>query len=109
RVHFATGAEKNLSKRQWSFVNALWEIIESEGIRVSKNSETDRIEERYDNLSRSQGILAVAFPQWEARRIVRDQQKIVMLPTEFTHIAIVMAVAAKKPLLVLREKSVAER
>jgi hypothetical protein len=31
------------------------------------------------------------------------------MPTEFSHVGIVMAIAAKRPLLVLREKSVAER
>jgi hypothetical protein len=108
-ICLSTGLQKNLTKRQWQLVKALGKLIESEGIRVSKSLETDRIEERCNKVSRSQGALVAVFPQWEARRIVRDRQKTLLLPSEFSHIAIVMAVAAKKPLLVLRQKSVAER
>jgi len=43
------------------------------------------------------------------RRLYRKQELKVFFPSEFTHIAAAMAVAAKRPILVLKEKAVAER
>ena len=53
-------------------------------------------------------MLVLAFSQWEGRRLNREQKGVVF-PSEFSHIAAVMAVSAKKPLLVLLEKTVAGR
>jgi hypothetical protein len=41
--------------------------------------------------------------------LFRDQNKGVIFPSEFAHLGIAMAITAGKPLLVLREKNIAER
>ncbi len=45
----------------------------------------------------------------ELNGFYRRQNKEIVVPSEFVHIASVMATAARRPLLVLREKAVAER
>jgi hypothetical protein len=108
-ISLTTGLERNLSKKQWGVVQALSSLIEAERFRISQGSETERIDDRYARVGRCQGALVVAFPQWEARRTVRNERKTLFAPTEFVHVANVMAAATKKPMLVLREKSVAAR
>jgi hypothetical protein len=67
------------------------------------------VEQRLEKMSRCQGVVVVAYSQWEAERLYRQQDRTVIMPSEFGHIGAVMAVAARRPLLVLREKGVAER
>ena len=102
--------EKNLEPRQERFVRGVVDRIEQAGMRVDMGSvESDRLEERYEKLRRSDGVLVIAIAQWEARRLYRNPERKVILPSEFTHIVPAMAVAARRPLLVLKEKAVAER
>jgi hypothetical protein len=109
-ISFSSPQRKNLSKRQWEVVQGLLQRLESEGLRPKPDSsELDRLGERYERLRCTQGVLVVAFAQWEARRLHRDAEKAVVMTSEFTHMANAMAVASRRPLLVLREKSVADR
>ncbi len=101
---------ENLSKPQRRFLDALQERIERAGLRVIPDSTTnDNVECRLNKIRRCQGVAVLAFSQWEAERIHRRQDRTIVLPAEFSHMTAVMAVAARRPLLVLREKSVAER
>jgi hypothetical protein len=109
-VRLAGPQEKNMSKRQQEFVSALRERIKAEGIRVELDGlDYDRLEERYEIVRRCHGVLVVALAQWRSQRLYRDEDRSVLGPSEFTHVANAMAVAAGKPLLVLREKDVAQR
>jgi len=101
---------ENLSKPQRHFLEALSERIERAGFRVLPDSATnDSVEYRLNKIRRSHGVVVWACAQWKAERLFRAQDRTLVLPTEFSHIAAVMAVAARRPLLVLREKTVAER
>jgi CAP12/Pycsar effector protein, TIR domain len=109
-VHVAAPQEKNLAPRQRRLVQGVLDRIEQAGMRVDLGSfESDRLEERYQNLRRCHGVLVIGVGQWEARRLYRNQDRKILFPSEFTHVACTMAVAAKRPVLVLREKAVAER
>jgi len=54
-------------------------------------------------------MLVVALSQWKAYRLYRDKTKDLVMPSEFAHVMNAMAIAAQRPLLVLREKTVAAR
>jgi len=108
-VHLATGLQKNLSKRQWRLATALRERIEAEGLRVREGAVSDRLAERFERMEQYQGCLTVAFSQWKAQRVFRDPERSIVVCNEFVHIANALAVSAHKPLLVIREKNVAER
>src|SRR5262245_24944718 len=99
---------KNLSDRQLALVDDLTSRVDAAGIRVGRDSsDTDRLEERFEGMCRCQGVIVLALAQWEARRLHRSDDKVLVFPSEFTHLASTMAVASRKPLLVLQEKSVA--
>jgi hypothetical protein len=101
---------ENLSKPQQRFLKELADRIASKGLRVLPESATsDDVETRFRKLRQCHGVVVLACSQWNAERLHRAQAKTVVLPSEFTHMTAVMAVAAKRPLLVLREKTVAER
>jgi Predicted nucleotide-binding protein containing TIR-like domain len=109
-VVFSFQRRDNLSKRQLRFYDALLGRIEAAGLRICPESRgSDRIEDRYLQVKTSHGVVVLVLGQWEGRRLNRDQDRSPILPSEFTHIAASMAVAADRPLLVLREKSVDER
>jgi hypothetical protein len=55
------------------------------------------------------GVIALAFAQWECRRLSRDRNRSVIFPTEYLHIEAALATTTNRPLLVFREKSVADR
>lgn len=109
-VGLAAPQEKNMSKRQQEFVTALRDRIEAENIRLELDGlDYHGLEERYDIVRRCHGVLVLAFAQWSSQRLYRDKDKFLLVPSEFTHVANAMAVASSKPLLVLREKDVAQR
>lgn len=107
-MHFQKKA--NLTKRHVRFLDALEARVVRAGFRVLPPLlRGDRIEERYQNIRRSQGVIVPVFSQWEGHRLYRDKETAYTQASEFTHIAATMAVAAKRPLLVLREKTVQGR
>ena len=56
--------EKNLAKNQRRVMRALSERIERAGFSIQPQSgDADRIEERYQSLRHSHGVLIVAFQQ----------------------------------------------
>src|SRR4051812_14496397 len=109
RIHLSTGYARNLTRQQREFVTAIVHLLESEQLRVVKSGPNATLEERYEQIRQCHGCLTVAFPHWNAHRVVRNQSKLLAVSSEFAHVANTLAVAAGKPLLVLREKSVALR
>ena len=65
-------------------------------------------ERRYELMQHCHGVVMIASAQWRSQRLYRDERGIVGT-SEFSHVASSMAVAAGKPLLVLRDKDVAPR
>ena len=101
---------ENMSKVQRIFFNALTDKLTGRGLSIAPDSSPiDSLETRFRQVRGSQGVLIFACCQWEAERLYRDQKGTVLTPTEFCHIQSTMAIAARKPLLVLREKALAER
>jgi len=109
KVSIQSAKLENLSSRQKRFLTGLTDRLERANLSVMPQSrETATIDHRLKKIRQSQGVIVLAFSQWEGHR-VNDGRKDVTFPTEFTHISTVMAVATARPLIVFREKSVAER
>ena len=109
-IYASKPQERNLSSQQWELVKGILRRIESGDTRLMPDSpESATLVQGYEYLHRSNGVLVIALSQWEAHRLHRDKTKNLVMPSEFTHLTNVMTMAAKKPLLVLREKTVAER
>jgi hypothetical protein len=110
KVVVQSGKRENLSKQQRRFLAGLIDRLERADMKVMPQSPTTaNVEKRLEKIRQSHGVIILAFAQWDACRVTRDENKHVIFPTEFTHINAAMAVGAARPLLVLREKSVAER
>jgi len=102
--------EENLSEPQQRFLEGLVDRIKRRGLRVLPDSPTtDDLEKRFEKLRHCHGVVVLAYSQWKAARLYRAQKRTIVMPSEFSHVAAVMAAAAKRPLLVLREKTLAER
>lgn len=104
--------DANLTARQQRFLQALIEQIERSNFCVLRGVTrrlTAGIEERRDKIAHCHGVIALAFAQWECRRLSRDRNRAVIFPSEYLHIEAVLATATNRPLLVFREKSVADR
>jgi len=109
-VMISAAKKENLSEPQQQFLRALEDRIQRRGLRILPDSATsDKLGDRFGKIQQCHGVVVFACSQWEAERLYRPQEKSVILPSEFGHISAVMAVAARRPLLVLREKKVAER
>jgi len=109
-IQLSAGRPENLSKRQNAFLDALCQRLRADGLETAKDSAPgDGIAARYDRLRGVDGVIVVAFSQWSARRLNRDQERERILPSEFVHIYNTMAVAAGKPLLVMVERDVEMR
>jgi len=102
--------EQNLSKSQRAFLSALANHLQRNDMRILRDSAASNdAEAEWARVRRCHGVIVLAFSQWNAQRLHRQKDKNVVMPTEFSHITAAMAVAAKRPLLVLREKELAER
>jgi hypothetical protein len=109
-VHVSTGRSENLSKRQNAFLDALSRTLRDRGVEIARDSAPrDSVVNRYDKIRGVDGVIVVAFSQWSACRLHRNQNRKCLLPSEFTHITNTMAVAAEKPLFVIVEKDVDAR
>lgn len=101
---------QNLSKQQQRFQKAVVELLRSRGLRILPDSvDSDNAEDDVAKSRLCHGVIVLAFAQWNARRVNRDRDKTIAMPSEFTHIGAATAVASRRPLLVLREKSLADR
>jgi len=108
-VSISAPKERNLSERQRQFLAALTDRIRRKGLHILPDLPASAdLEERLGKIPQCHGVVVFACSQWEAERLNRTQ-KSVILTSEFCHIEAVMAAAARRPLLVLREKTVAER
>ena len=109
-VSISAPKQENLSKQQQRFMEALMARSESVGLRVLPDStSSDTVLDGIGKYRTCHGVVMLAFSQWKAKRLYREQKKNVVLPTEFSHIKAVMAAATCRPLMVLREKSLTER
>ena len=109
-IRVAVPQKKNLSHPQRAFVKALLARLKREGLTYRYDGvDTDRLALRLKRVQGSQGVIVLALSQWTAHRLYRDQDRPLIAPMEFCHIAATMAVAAQRPLLVLRGKEVALR
>jgi len=110
-IALSSPLEENMSDAQKNFFQALNDKLLRRGLRIAPDSSPiDSLETRYVRIRASQGVLIYACSQWRAERLHRKTKKTAIItPTEFCHIQSTMAVAARKPLLVLREKVLEER
>ena len=109
-IALSSPLEENMSDAQRVFFQALTEKLVNRGLRIAPDSSPiDSLETRYARIRASQGVLIFACSQWRAQRLYKRTKNAIITPTEFCHIQSSMAVAARKPLLVLREKALAER
>jgi hypothetical protein len=109
RIYIQSARPENLSRTQQRFLKALITRLEDEDLQlIISDRPNATIKDRLETVRQSDGVIVLAFSQWEGRRTTRDSKKEI-LPTEFAHIGVVMAVATCRPLLILRDRSVAER
>ena len=109
-IALSSPLEENMSQEQRIFFEALSDKLTRRGFRIAPDSSPiDSLETRYARIRGSQGVLIYACSQWRAERLYKRKKNPAITPTEFCHIQSTMAVAARKPLLVLREKTLAER
>jgi hypothetical protein len=110
RINIATGLPKNLSSKQRDLVESVNALLAKLDLNVVSQQETAfTLDARYRRICRSDGVIVFAFSQWKARRLYRKKRKPRIFPSEFAHINNALTVAASKPLLVFRERSVDER
>ena len=110
KVAVQSGNRENLSKQQQRLLARLIDRLERANLSVMPDStRAAPIDKRLEKIRNSDGVIVLAFRQWEGHRVAHEDTRNVIFPTEFTHIGAVMAVAAARPLLVLREPSVADR
>jgi hypothetical protein len=109
-VNLSSPKLENLSKPQERFLAALKDRLTGAGLRIlPESASTDDVEQRLGAIRQCHGVVVLAFSQWQAARMYRVQEKKSVMPTEFTHLGVSMALAARRPLFLLREKCVAER
>jgi Predicted nucleotide-binding protein containing TIR-like domain len=110
KVKILAPQSKNLSERQNAFLTALTAKLERNKLQVVPDSPSRAsVEDRYKLICDCDGMIILAFGQWEGCRLGETDDDSAILPSEFTHIGIVQAALSKRPYLILREKSVAER
>jgi hypothetical protein len=108
KIKILSPLAKNLSKPQNAFLAALGDRLRAEGLNViSTESGRASISDRYSAIRDSDGIVILAFEQWDGRRTIGDKEEEAVMPSEFTHIGIVQATL--RPYLIFREKSLSMR
>jgi hypothetical protein len=110
KISLQSPRPENLNERQSAFLQGVIALLDGHGFQVAPDSRRNAdIEERIGKIRGCQGLLVFAAEQWEARRVTRDTKRTAIFPSEFSHIAMVAAVAESRPALVLKEGSVAQR
>jgi hypothetical protein len=113
------GKSENLTIQQQDIEDGIRNKIEESGLTIAPYPPWTAADstERFQEIAGCHGILILAFGQWRADRLRADGKKIVAvrnglkqtLPSEFVHIGITFAIIKRKPLLLIREKTVAAR
>ena len=76
---------QNLSQEQARFLRSVKDLLQSKGLCVSPGTpESDTVEDGIARSLHSYGVVVLAFAQWNARRVNRDRNKTVVVPSEFT-------------------------
>jgi Predicted nucleotide-binding protein containing TIR-like domain len=99
---------KNLSPKQQQFLAKVNEKVDRAGLRPVELDDTQRLEDISGKIRKLQGVMVMAFGQWQGQRLVKKKDEAIF-PTEFSHLHMALAAAAHRPLLILKEKSVSER
>jgi hypothetical protein len=108
KVFVSAPMPKHLGPLEQRFLEALERRIADEGLDIVESDRIDRLEDQARKMRDLQGLLVVALRQWQGQRIARKRDEAVF-PTEFNHVHMALAAAARKPILVLRDKGVDER
>jgi hypothetical protein len=99
-------SEKNLSNPQKSLLEAIINLLESEGLSILHDSPSGDFKGRARQVNRSHGCIVIAFSQWEASRLHQDQDRRYIFTTEYAHVTSAVALEAGRPLFVLKDKQV---
>lgn len=99
---------KNLSPDQDRFVRAVRALCEREGLGPVELDDANRLADNAHAIRNLHGVLVLALAQWSGQRVGRKKDD-ATFPSEFAHLHAATAVAADKPLFVVRERSVSER
>jgi len=99
---------KNLSPEQQRFLGEVNKKVSRAGLQTVDMDEALRLEDQAREIRKLQGVIVVAFRQWQGQRLVGKRDEAIF-PTEFNHLHIAIAAAARRPLLILKDKSVSER
>jgi len=108
KVLISAPKSKNLSKEQDRFLDALRERVSGSGLDIAQLDPAAPLEDQARFIASLQGVIVVAFAQWSGERLWRKGER-ATLATEFNHVTIALANSSRRPLLVLREKSVTAR
>jgi len=101
---------ENLSKRQRRFLVDLRRRIEEAGLRILPDLDPGAsLDDRIRKIQNCHGVVVMVLEQWQARRLYRNRERKLVFPSEFSHMYAVMANVTRRPLFLLREKTVAER
>ena len=108
RVLLSKPKEKHLTAPQLEFLTQVHARLVKAGLELVGVDSVSRLQDQAVEMRMLQGAFVIAFSQWVGERSVRKRETVVM-PTEFNHLTIALAAAARRPLIVLREGSVDER
>jgi Predicted nucleotide-binding protein containing TIR-like domain len=109
KVLVSAPKQKHLSPEQQRFLQEVINKVTAAGFRIVDVDGVARLEEQAREIGKLQGILVLAFAQWVGERAGRKPRDEAVFPSEFNHVHTAIGCASRRPLLVLREKSVAER
>jgi hypothetical protein len=112
KVKILAPQTKNLSRQQAAFLRALEECLKADDlnvINVQSMGRTVGIDARYNEIRDCDGIVIVAFEQWRGLRSTGGKDDEAVMPSEYTHIGILLAALSERPYLILREKSLSSR
>ncbi|TCA83704.1 hypothetical protein E0H65_35660 [Rhizobium leguminosarum bv. viciae] len=108
KVLVSAAKRRNLSSDQNAFLNAVIDRISHAGFTPIDGDDSEQLSDQISAIQQIQGVVVIAFAQWRGTRVHADSDERIF-PSEFCHLHITAATALGKPLLVLREKIVAER
>jgi hypothetical protein len=99
------GKIQNLSYAQRRFVEEIARRIEKIGLVLAPELNTTAdLNQRFERLRQSQGTLTFAFALWNGTRVTRESSNPNVFPSEFVHVNVALAMAARRPVLLLKEK-----
>jgi hypothetical protein len=108
KVLISAPKSKHLSSEQCQFLQGIKRKLTSAGLRAVDPDEGRSLENYASEMLTIQGVIALAFGQWQGQRLVRKTDEAIF-PTEFTHLHIALATTERRPLLIIKNKNVSER